>query len=752
MSKDASCVEIDYDGTAVDPEIIGKGLYKFITLAGGDNAAIEFRRPLTFDGGVLVTCAPGGYGIKSYLKPFTVNSGLIRNQYSMHIKDEFFVSRELIDAYDFVAGWEALGYETAFNPYDAIALFLEYTMLDWIEACGIETPRGNAYSLISTCGLYLNGGTVLSEATEMGVIIEQYPLMADYDVALVKGGSLLSKSVMLHRAIGLEDYYVIDNNNNSLVCVTNTVAGKPYSRVTSGWTARLPSDYDTSSLYLDGESKLYFWVPKEYADNGSYDLGFYKGYTDSKVWTDSLFVTTTQYGTTAMTSFAQGSKIYLYYGFANLAGNFDMGGFVNRFTLSTGTTFEDNWSNYTLAAGKWGWGGASYSPAALQDLAPGTYTLTCTLDATDKLSETNEGNNTKAITFSIVASDLGEGEHDPLDEISCLVTFDPISSRATSYLMLEGKTIGAYGDLPVPTRSGYTFVGWFTATRGGTQVTASTKVTGDVTYYARWEKMGGDDLGSGSGSVKPTDAPSKEIVKPWTAMKAVTMNGAMYDATGNVVGVVQLKIAKPNIRKMTTRVSGYVMSIDGKKATLTTSTVNVSDIAPMNVTATARSLGSLTIKIGDDGFSGEIGNYTICMANVGGSWTRSNAKVYVDATSLPAGTIGELLPVDEPILARGGKWAFNKGTSVKLSKDKTKAEWDTSGGKSNLSSMKLTYTSKTGLFKGSFKVYALESATGGKKKLKKYTANVTGVVVDGRGYGQATIKKPAAGPWTVTVE
>ena len=41
---------------------------------------------------------------------------------------------------------------------------------------------------------------------------------------------------------------------------------------------------------------------------------------------------------------------------------------------------------------------------------------------------------------------------------------------------------------------------------------------------------------------------------------------------------------------------------------------------------------------------------------------------------------------------------------------------------------------------------------GGKKKLKKYKANVTGVVLDGVGYGQATIKKPAGGPWIVTVE
>jgi len=488
---------------------------------------------------------------------------------------------------------------------------------------------------------------------------------------------------------------------------------------------------------------------------GKYDLGFSIGSVNTKEWSDSMFVTTTQGGIEPMTSIKQGSKIYLYYAYKNLAGDFDVSGFVIRFTLNTGATFEHNWMGYTLEAGHWGWSGESWSPSALQDLAPGTYTLTCKLDATDQLVETNEDNNTKSITFTIVASDLDEEEFNPLVKIYCLVSFDPNGGDSLSFsaggvlsrYMLERKTLGAYGDLPVPTRSGYTFVGWFTAASGGTQVTAFTKITGNVTYYAHWEKIGGDDSGSGGGSVTPTTAPSKEIVKQWTAKKAVILNGAMYDSAGNVAGVIQLKVAKPNVRKGTAKVSGYVMPIDGKKAMLTTSTANVSATAPMNVTATARSLGALTVKIGDDGFSGRVGNYIICTANVGGNWTRTNAKVHVATSSLPDGTLKALLPNGEPVLAKGGKWAFNKGASVKLSKDKSKAEWDTSGGKSNLSSMKLTYTPKTGLFKGSFKVYALEAA-----KLKKYTANVTGVVVDGKGYGQATIKKPVAGPWAVTVE
>lgn len=47
---------------------------------------------------------------------------------------------------------------------------------------------------------------------------------------------------------------------------------------------------------------------------------------------------------------------------------------------------------------------------------------------------------------------------------------------------------GTYGDLPVPTRSGYDFTGWYTTASGGTQITASSTVTitAGQTLYAHW--------------------------------------------------------------------------------------------------------------------------------------------------------------------------------------------------------------------------------------------------------------------------
>ncbi len=46
-----------------------------------------------------------------------------------------------------------------------------------------------------------------------------------------------------------------------------------------------------------------------------------------------------------------------------------------------------------------------------------------------------------------------------------------------------------YGELRIPTRAGYTFLGWFTAAKGGTQITSSSTLTkaAKQTLYAQWK-------------------------------------------------------------------------------------------------------------------------------------------------------------------------------------------------------------------------------------------------------------------------
>lgn len=70
---------------------------------------------------------------------------------------------------------------------------------------------------------------------------------------------------------------------------------------------------------------------------------------------------------------------------------------------------------------------------------------------------------------------------------SVTVSFDAnggsVSPATKSYTVY-----GTYGSLPTPTRSGYTFNGWYTAASGGTKITASSTVSTSITtLYAQWK-------------------------------------------------------------------------------------------------------------------------------------------------------------------------------------------------------------------------------------------------------------------------
>lgn len=161
-------------------------------------------------------------------------------------------------------------------------------------------------------------------------------------------------------------------------------------------------------------------------------------------------------------------------------------------------------------------------------------------------------------------------------------------------------------------------------------------------------------------------------------------------------------------------------------------------------------------------FSGSFDKWHVQTANVGGSWDRSTATVKVTPGSLPSGILDAFLPASEVASVSGGKWKFAKAASVKWTTPKNgmlPVIYDAASGKglvvdtskgTNLSGLKLTYTPKKGIFKGSFKMYELDGS-GSATKLKKHTVSVNGVVVDGVGRGKATCKNPVVS-WPVTVE
>ena len=103
-----------------------------------------------------------------------------------------------------------------------------------------------------------------------------------------------------------------------------------------------------------------------------------------------------------------------------------------------------------------------------------------------------------------------------------------------------------------------------------------------------------------------------------------------------------------------------------------------------------------------------------------------------------AEVISELLPVDVAITPAGAKWNIAKAKAVKLDRSGNLSYGD------NPSGLKLTYTAKTGMFKGSLSLYTMNGG-----RLKKNKVTISGIVVNGVGHGTATLKN--VGCWSVTI-
>ena len=120
---------------------------------------------------------------------------------------------------------------------------------------------------------------------------------------------------------------------------------------------------------------------------------------------------------------------------------------------------------------------------------------------------------------------------------------DPVLTRTVE----EGQPVG---ELPDAIRDGYYFVGWFTSSVGGRQVTATTVPTGSCTYYAQWmsevihyEKVGEIviDKGIASGFNETSYLRTTDDInfsKPLTiVIKATT--GKDIESNQEVFGMVQ---------------------------------------------------------------------------------------------------------------------------------------------------------------------------------------------------------------------
>ena len=236
--------------------------------------------------------------------------------------------------------------------------------------------------------------------------------------------------------------------------------------------------------------------------------------------------------------------------------------------------------------------------------------------------------------------------------------------------------------------------------------------------------------------------------------KARTLSGVCYG--DDVFGTATVKVGKISNSSGKVKVSATIVPLSGKKLTAS-ATLDADQEGVLSGELNFKSpIGTayFTAWEGDSGaleFSLEAYEYTVVQCAIGGRFSATTLAFSVNGGDIDFGD-GYYpiidLPNGEPIYVKGGtKFSFNKAPSIKYKKAKGETYYELTGlddtKKTNLSALKLSYNVKSGAYNGSFKIYASneDSIDEGKMpKLKTYVAKVSGVVINGNGFGSASVK------------
>ena len=147
--------------------------------------------------------------------------------------------------------------------------------------------------------------------------------------------------------------------------------------------------------------------------------------------------------------------------------------------------------SYTVT---WNANGGTVSPASVSKTHGSTLgTLpTPTRDATAEYSYTFAGwftaasGGTQISSTTTVTGNVTYYAHWTATKRSYTATFNGNGGSTPSPSSITKEYNMALGTLPTCSRTGYTFLGWYTASSGGTKISTTTVVTKDITYYAQW--------------------------------------------------------------------------------------------------------------------------------------------------------------------------------------------------------------------------------------------------------------------------
>lgn len=147
--------------------------------------------------------------------------------------------------------------------------------------------------------------------------------------------------------------------------------------------------------------------------------------------------------------------------------------------------------SYTVT---WNANGGTVSPASVSKTHGSTLgTLpTPTRAATAEYSYTFAGwfttasGGTQISSTTTVTGNVTYYAHWTATKRSYTATFNGNGGSTPSPSSITKEYNAALGTLPTCSRTGYTFLGWYTASSGGTKISTTTVVTKDITYYAQW--------------------------------------------------------------------------------------------------------------------------------------------------------------------------------------------------------------------------------------------------------------------------
>lgn len=164
---------------------------------------------------------------------------------------------------------------------------------------------------------------------------------------------------------------------------------------------------------------------------------------------------------------------------------------VSNITANTHITPVFVLKSYTVT---WNANGGTVSPASTTKTHGSTLgTLpTPTRASTAEYSYTFAGwftaasGGTQISTTTTVTKDVTYYAHWTATKRSYTATFNGNGGSTPSPSSITKEYNVALGTLPTCSRTGYTFLGWYTASSGGTKISTTTVVTKDITYYAQW--------------------------------------------------------------------------------------------------------------------------------------------------------------------------------------------------------------------------------------------------------------------------